>query len=433
MTSSLHSALESLQQGHWVKLIGGASFQHLPSLRELALVYSLAGVDCIDVAADPAVIAAVREGMVAAQRLQGEGVWAGDAAGNWPGDRPLAVASSPLLMVSLNDGEDPHFRKAQFDPALCPLDCPRPCERVCPAQAIPALGAAAGRGELMTAQGVIESRCYGCGRCLPVCPIGNIVAQGYVSAPTVAMDMAISAGVQALEIHTQVGRGAEFERLWGAILPWLDQLQLVAVSCPGQPGPRGEILEDYLPQLYRTMAPQLECLALPLIWQTDGRPMSGDIGPGTTHAAIALAQRVLALGLPGFVQLAGGTNGYTVPKLDALGLLGAAVDLRTKGGDHLAARPGTIQPYIAGVAYGSDGRSRLVPILEQLEARSGHLEDFPDLLEPALALARELVTPLKSIVPAQSVQAPSLQAPLLQRFTSRDLPPSVPLAHSALP
>jgi len=45
-------------------------------------------------------------------------------------------AKSPLLMVSLNDGEDPHFRKAEFNSAVCPTDCDRPCEKICPVQAI---------------------------------------------------------------------------------------------------------------------------------------------------------------------------------------------------------------------------------------------------------------------------------------------------------
>jgi hypothetical protein len=40
-------------------------------------------------------------------------------------------------MMSVNDdARDPHFRKAAFDAHLCPADCPRPCEKVCPAYAI---------------------------------------------------------------------------------------------------------------------------------------------------------------------------------------------------------------------------------------------------------------------------------------------------------
>ena len=323
------------------------------------MVYGLAGADCIDMAADEAVIAAVQAGLDAAEKLR-------------PG------LQRPLLMVSLNDGEDPHFRKAQFDPRHCPADCPRPCEAVCPAQAI------ALPDDLQSLEaGVIESRCYGCGRCWPICPIENISSHSYVSAPAVAMEMAIAAGVEALEIHTQAGHFEDFERLWTAIAPWIPSLKLIAVSCPGHSSPDGETLEQYLGKLEALMQPRPTAL----IWQTDGRPMSGDIGAGTTHAAIQLARRVLKMELPGYIQLAGGTNGYTVSKLDALGLL------KTEANHSLN------EPSVAGIAYGSYGRSLLTAALEQLTALGGslpgHLEDHPALLNDALKQAEGLIAPLK--------------------------------------
>lgn len=54
---------------------------------------------------------------------------------------------------------------------------------------------------------------------------------------------------------------------------------------------------------------------------------------------------------------------------------------------------------IAGVAYGSYARSRLSPVLEILEDRTGNLEDHPDLLQQAVALATELIQPLKRSPP----------------------------------
>ncbi|CAM9891054.1 unnamed protein product, partial [Choristocarpus tenellus] len=113
---------DSLSRGEWFKLICGASFEDLPAVRNLAIVFTLAGADCIDVAAEEAVIEAVRDGIHAAMVLASS----------------MSVAfREPWLMVSVNDDEeDPHFRKAQFNPALCPPDCPRPCESVCPADAV---------------------------------------------------------------------------------------------------------------------------------------------------------------------------------------------------------------------------------------------------------------------------------------------------------
>lgn len=418
----MYYPLNSLREGNWFKLICGASFQHLPAVRNLTLAYAVAGADCIDVAADPAVIAAAKDALTVAEEL-GEEAQA----------RGFRFSHRPLLMVSLNDGEDPHFRKAEFNPSLCPADCPRPCETICPAQAIvfPAPSGLPsedrgsdscagvsfknkdshfqiGNAQISPAKpnpesidgfaGVIDRRCYGCGRCLPVCPSQLIYTRSYVSAPEAIAQIVLQDGVDALEIHTQIGHFTDFQRLWKAIAPWIGNLKLLAISCPD-----GEGLIDYLRSLYDAIAP----LPCPLVWQTDGRPMSGDIGAGTTRAAVKLSQKVLAAGLPGYVQLAGGTNERTVMKLDAAGLLN---NLSRKK-HHLQSEIPPSNSYVAGVAYGSYARVLLLPILEELEKGNGEaidtnltvlkspslkrLEDVPTLLWQAVASADALVKQLK--------------------------------------
>ncbi|MFB2975533.1 circadian clock protein LdpA [Microseira sp. BLCC-F43] len=398
--TNLHFPLHSLREGHWFKLICGASFQHLPAVRNLTLAYTLAGADCIDVAADPAVIAAAQAALEVAGELASEAQ-----------RRGFGFKGLPWLMVSLNDGEDPHFRKAEFDPTQCPADCPRPCEKICPADAI-AFHLPGNNS------GVIDSRCYGCGRCIPVCPYNLIYARSYVSTPDAIARQVLPTGIDAVEIHTQVGRKADFERLWGALAPNLHRLKLIAVSCPDDEG-----LIEYLRSLYELMEP----LPIPLVWQTDGRPMSGDIGAGTTHAAIKLGQKVLSAGLPGYVQLAGGTNSHTVIKLKAVGLLNPILgygeeDMGTQGcgdggnfpvpSDSPMSVPCPMpDAHIAGVAYGSYARVLLSPVLDLLEttpmnedcpsppdnqtAMNARLEDNLDLLWQAVAYAHSLVSQLK--------------------------------------
>ncbi|MGI0494594.1 circadian clock protein LdpA [Alkalinema pantanalense CENA528] len=390
----------SLETGQWVKLICGASYQHIPAIRNLAIVYSLAGVDCIDVAADPAIIATVREAIAIANTLVPK-FHPNSHRPSYNGD------TTPWLMVSLNDGEDPHFRKAEFSSTACPTDCPRPCEKVCPAEAIVFRPDYAG---------VIDALCYGCGRCLPICPIEQIHARSYVYAPEVIAPTVLQAGVDAVEIHTQVGRFEDFQRLWRSIQPQCDRLKLIAVSCPD-----GEELIDYLWALATLIQPTLPS-SCALVWQTDGRPMSGDIGDGATRACIQLGQKVLQAGLPGFVQLAGGTNRHTVEKLRSLDWLSAPqvipdpsqsdekerfvamqsrnslARMTTSEGVPPGIATGSLTPpTIAGVAYGSYARSILQPVLHQLEERrSTRLEDHPDLLWAGVELATNLVSPLKN-------------------------------------
>ena len=398
--TDLFDPLHSLKEGHWFKLICGASFQHLPAISSLTLAYTLAGADCIDVAADPAVIAAAKSALQVAYSL------AGDAEKR--GFRRLGKL--PLLMVSLNDGEDPHFRKAEFSYTACPTDCHRPCEKICPIQAI------VFNRQPDDFSGVESQKCYGCGRCLPACPYDIIYTAAYVSTPGAIAPLVMSTGVDAVEIHTKVGRLAEFKRLWQAISPWSERLQVVSISCPD-----GEGLIDYLHALYDLIAP----INSALIWQTDGRPMSGDIGDGTTLAAVKLGQKVLAANLPGYVQLAGGTNSYTVAKLKSLGMLrggGLLLDRETwRLGDRETGRQGGllegISPLvppsrcppllpssISGVAYGSYARVLLSQIFEKLDQEVNQanikanirLEEDDTLLWQAVELAHSLVSQLKS-------------------------------------
>ncbi len=377
--TNLLAPLQSLKQGNWFKLICGASFQDLPAVRSLTLAYTLAGADCIDVAADPAVITAAQEGLSAARRL----IQDAQAQGfNQGFNQSFNSADNlPFLMVSLNDGEDPHFRKAELSHVACPSDCSRPCENICPAQAIVF-------NEIKDSfSGVISPKCYGCGRCIPVCPYGILYTTSYMTKSEVIAPLIMSTGVDAIEIHTKVGRLAEFQQLWQAIAPSVDKLKVIAISCNDDPG-----LIEYLQAIYRLITPRPQTL----IWQTDGRSMSGDLGDGTTIAAVKLGQKVLAAKLPGYVQLAGGTNSYTVAKLKAMGLLNQTGDSRTQSN------------FISGVAYGSYARVLLSPILQQLEykevndanptgfTRTLRLEEKPELLWSAVAIARTLVSQLKS-------------------------------------
>ncbi|CAI7883079.1 unnamed protein product [Closterium sp. NIES-53] len=433
--------LRSLDAGRWVKLICGASFEDVADVRNLAFIYTLAGVDCIDCAADTAVVAAARDGIsaatawaartlrggrvyggaaAAAQRdgrvgeavgelrggrggeVPGEGLWGGRAGG---GD--VEGGRRPWVMVSVSDGQDPHFRKAVFDASLCPTTCPRPCERVCPAAAIRFLPAAADAG-LTAAQasmagsssssdGVIAERCYGCGRCIPVCPLGLILAEEHQRTEEDALNLLRSGLVDAIEIHTLPGHLDEFNALWASIGEAAGALKLVAVSLPDL----GDSMPVAMHAMHRTMLPHLSAANL---WQLDGRPMSGDIGAGATRAAIRLAARVAAFrdGPPGYLQIAGGTNSHTFTALKEQGLLPASAS------DHGRT--------VAGVAFGGHARKILAPVLTRLEATGSsraheagatttppnatsvcplHVESHPPLLLEALELACALVHPYK--------------------------------------
>ncbi len=330
----------ALTRGSWVKLICGASNQDLAAIEDVCGVFALAGVHCIDVAADVAVAAAARRGIAWAQ-----------ARG----------AARPWLMVSLSDGADPHFRKAWFDPQCCPPDCPRPCERVCPALAI---GVAATGGP-----GVLAERCYGCGRCLPACPDGLIEERGQVLEAGGVAPLLGQLQPDAVELHTQPGRGEAFAERVVQVVASGVPLQRLAVSA-GLEG-TAQRPAALAAELWQRFA-MLRAQGLRPLWQLDGRPMSGDVGAGTAHAAVKLAAAVLACAPPGPVQLAGGTNAHTLPQLQA------AAPLRH---------------HIAGVAFGGVARRLLQPLLLEAQGRGRPLLDDETLWPEALELAQALVAP----------------------------------------
>jgi Fe-S-cluster-containing hydrogenase component 2 len=355
---------EALAQGRWVKWIGGAANQDLAAIEDLAGLYALVGVHCLDVAADAAVVAAARRGIAWAERRHASA--AGDA-------RPWRA---PWLMVSLSDGADPHFRKAWFDPGRCPSACPRPCERVCPALAI---GVAA-----TGSAGVLSERCYGCGRCLPACPLGLIEERQQVLAPEAVAPLLAELRPDAVELHTRIGRGTAFAERLAQLRASGVTLQRLAVSCgletdspAGSTGPTPEALAV---ELWDRFAQLRQAGFLPL-WQLDGRPMSGDLGDGTAHAAVRLLEQVAPLAPPGFLQLAGGTNQHTVELVERL------ARRRPRFGR------GGFEGGVAGVAFGGVARRLLQPLLLEAQQRGGGLLEDPELARQALAHAETLVRP----------------------------------------
>ena len=156
-------------------------------------------------------------------------------------------------------------------------------------------------------------------------------------------------------------------QLLALLQPLLPRLRLLAVSAGG---PLAQLI-PYLWQLHGLVVKQ----PVPHLWQLDGRPMSGDLGRGTAHAAVALALGVSRHGPPGLVQVAGGVNRHTQTLLDRHGLSGH----------------GEKPPAVAGMAFGGAARQLLSPWLTAAQAQGKPLHQHPDLADVAVGEAQALL------------------------------------------
>ena len=323
-----------IKSDKWVKLICGASNEDIASIEDLCAIYTAAGVDYIDVAADPSVVEAARNGIN----------WSKKVFGKHPG-----------LMISISDGKDIHFRKAKFDPKICPSDCPRPCEKICPTFAI-------------NENGVNKNKCYGCGRCINSCPLNLISEYEYRLSKSSLREILQKIKPDAVEIHTEIYRKESFENVSNIIKQSKVQLKKISVSCGlSQSNTSPEALAKAFWERYEILKEH----NVQLIWQLDGRPMSGDIAPTAAKAAVKLWEKIHPLLPPGLIQLAGGTNGSTYKFLK---------------NDEIP----------DGIAFGSVARKLVQPLIEDAFKLNKKIYENPEKMALAIRKAKILLEPWKA-------------------------------------
>ncbi len=280
--------INALENGTFRKIICGAANTSEKQVERLAMVYALAGADIIDVGPQENIYNAAKRGLQKAK-----------------GVKPSI--NLPLIMTSVNTGDDKHFKKASFDLSKC-VQCLE-CLKVCDINKDP-------------------EKCYGCARCVEACQ-HNVIKM--IKLPETEKIK----NREAVEIHTgkstpeQVKAFLEFNR------PAIDKTGIISVSISSDRFSSKELI-DYTNKIIAMFDKKI-------IIQIDGLSMRGGTKKTSTLKTLAAASTLVDAEINAYIQLSGGTNYLTQEIANMTGLK------------------------ISGIGYGTFAKKIILSYIEEYE------------------------------------------------------------------
>lgn len=275
-----------LEEKKLFKLICGASLTDFEVIKGLSLIYSLSGANIIDVAATKSAVDAAKAGIKEAKHMYFHN----------PNQYPYF--NEPVLMISVNSSEDPHFKTAVIDNNLC--DFCQACKSACVFNAI-ALPGASGSVE------ILNDLCYGCGKCIHTCPKSAISLQNNIADIENILTKLIDDSITGIEIHTGTSSVEELQQFWQKIIniPHRDVINNILFSFSLESSLySSKLFVEYTKNIINMVGRK------PII-QIDGTPMSGNISPSSSLQSLASAQVLLKNNVEAYLILAGGINHLT--------------------------------------------------------------------------------------------------------------------------
>lgn len=271
MVLSLDKTLASLNNGSYKKIICGAANTSERQVERMALVYALAEANVIDIAPLENIYNATKRGINRALVINPELV-------------------PPLIMTSVNVGDDKHFRKASFNYAQC-VNCLE-CAKVCDVNKDP-------------------EKCYGCARCVEACQ------HNAISMIKMPIGLKIK-DYETIEIHTGSSTIEEVQAYVEINKSSINKASLISVSIDSSRFNAVDLI-NYTNSI-------VSLFGRKIIIQADGLSMRGGSSKTATLPTISAASMLIDAGVNAYIQLSGGTNHLTqeIVKITGLKISGIA-------------------------------------------------------------------------------------------------------------
>lgn len=283
---NLKTVLKALNLKRAFKLICGASLTETDKIEKLSMLFSLAGADIIDISSDLRAIKAATIGIDKAMKLYD------------PVDPLYKNFRNSVLMISINLGDDPHFKTAKINYDLC-NNCGL-CVNSCCFNAI--------RFNDDSSNVIInEDTCYGCGNCIKICLNKALYLKDNQVNLNTLLTKLISTSIAGIEIHVGSATEEKLQEFWDNIVSILgnDYIKsiLLSFSLESSNYKAKELVE--FTKYVINMVPQK------VIIQVDGTPMSGNNALSSNLQSLAASQVLLRNNINAYIMPSGGINQWT--------------------------------------------------------------------------------------------------------------------------
>lgn len=181
--------IKNLEEKKFHKFIIGAALKDYQAIKDYSYYFTHAGADVIDISAFPHSVLCAKEGINKALKED-------------------SSLEEPLIMVSVNIGEDPHFRRIEVNWDNC-THC-LACVPSCPSGAFEAQGSRLKeslspnlepRTNQQSSLNYSADLCFGCSNCLPSCDFDALSFENWLAFEPESLVKLQKLGARSLEIH----------------------------------------------------------------------------------------------------------------------------------------------------------------------------------------------------------------------------------------